>query len=701
KMRERGLTPNREADPRTFIRRATFDLHGLPPTLEEVRQFERECREDRNAAVERLVDRLMKSPRYGERWGRHWLDIAHYADTHGFERDQIRPHAWRYRDYVINALNDDLPYDIFLKQQIAGDVIAPDDPKSVIATGFLAAGPWDFVGQVETRSDILRRAARASDLDDIVTQVMTATMGLTINCARCHDHKLDPISQEEYYRLTAVFAGVKRGERDASRAEVQQLADRKRHLTAQLAKTRAELAQLSGGGWSLADIVGGGDGSGTGVKDRGIDLRDGRPITEKLGYHRELTANRLQKVAPPDGARVQPIVKHVFVPDGRGTVLIDDDLPIKGVPPTSVHFWDAIRNGSLNSQVSTRLADIDFATAGHSILGLHANGGITFDLTQLHAPTAKPISGFKFTAQLGFGAGPGGAGTLADFSVYVDQELKFQKLKLKKDETFSLEIPVPLGTNTLTLIATDGGDGIGHDLLFLGDARLVPQRPESQMTDTEKQRIDELQRAVAQLEKSLADLPTPARVFAIVTESPPEVRVLQRGNPEAAQQAVSPGVPSCVKHSPLDLSDAASPEGERRRKLADWIAHPDNPLTRRVIVNRLWHHHFGQGLVNTPSDFGYGGDRGSHPELLDWLAEDLLRSNWSLKKMHKTIMLSAAYRQASAIVPEHARIDNGNRLLWRQNTRRLDAESLRDAVLFTTGKLNLEMGGPGYRDFNY
>ena len=195
------LMPSPEADRRTLIRRLSFDLHGLPPTPEEVAAFEMDQDE---RAYESLVDRLLESPHYGERWARHWLDVAHYADTHGFERDQRRDHAWRYRDGVIRALNSDLPYDEFLRDQIAGDVLRPDDPAAVIATGFLAAGPWDFVEQAETKSEVLRRAARA---DDLVTQVMTAACGVTVNCARCHDHKLDPIPTRDYYGLWAVFAG--------------------------------------------------------------------------------------------------------------------------------------------------------------------------------------------------------------------------------------------------------------------------------------------------------------------------------------------------------------------------------------------------------------------------------------------------------------------------------------------------------------
>ena len=708
KLREQGLRPNPSADPRTFIRRATFDLWGLPPSFEEVQAFERDCSETHTipdeqlpaAAVERLIDRLLQSPHYGERWARHWLDIAHYADTHGFERDQIRPNAWRYRDYVISSLNADKPYDQFLREQIAGDVLDPDNREAVIATGFLAAGPWDFVGQVEAKSDVLKRASRASDLDDMLTQVMTATMGLTINCARCHDHKLDPITQEDYYRLTAVFAGVKRGDRDVSLAETQQLSEKKQELSSRLTRIRGEIAKLSGEGWSLADLVGGGDGRGTGTKDQGIDLRSGRTILEKLGYHRDLPVNQLQKVTEPETVKdSRPFVKWVFIPDGRGTVLIDEHREVQGVPVTSGHAWDAVRNGPLNSQVSTKLGDVDAAAAGHLILGLHANGGITFSLSRLRSQEAT--SGFTFTGVIGFGSGPGGAGTVADFSVFVDQELKFQKLKMKKDETAAFKVAISADANTLTLIATDGGDGIGHDLLFIGDAKLSPVSKEIEPSATDRQRLAELREQATRIEKSIVDLPAPGQVYAVVTEAPPEVRVLRRGNPEDPQQAVSPGVPSCVNHAAPGFGDGSIPEGERRRRLAEWITDPQNPLTRRVLVNRLWHHHFGQGIVNTPSDFGYGGDRPSHPELLDWLAGEALRANWSLKSLNKTIMRTATYQQSSAIVPERAKIDSGNRLLWRQNTRRLDAESLRDGVLSVSGKLNLERGGPGYRDFKY
>jgi mono/diheme cytochrome c family protein len=512
KLREKGLAMSAEADRRTLIRRLTIDLHGLPPTPERVAQF---VESTDPQAYERLVDELLASPHYGERWARHWLDIAHYADTHGFERDQLRPNAWRYRDYVIESLNADKPYDQFLREQIAGDVLAPEDAQGVIATGFLAAGPWDFVGQVETKSDVLKRAARAGDLDDMVTQVITSTMGITINCARCHDHKLDPITQQEYYSLWSVFAGVKRGERDVSAPEAKRIADEQSRLTQALSKNRSQIALLTGEGFELARLI---------PENSGIDVRNGSVTKEKLGYHSDLQVNRLQKVASVPG------VKWVFVPDGKGTATVDFKKPVEGVPATSGHFWDTIANHPLNAQRSTKLGAKDFGAKGHTLLGMHANSGITFDLDKL-----RELSGLgdaRLTGLVGFGASNEAAATRADFTVFVDTELKFQKLKLRKDETAVLDVEVPAAAKTLTLIATDGGDGIGSDLLFIGDPKLASAAGDTRLTDAEKTELKQLREEAHKLEADLKALPEPQKVYGIVSEAkPPVIKMQRRGNP--------------------------------------------------------------------------------------------------------------------------------------------------------------------------
>jgi hypothetical protein len=668
KLRENKLTMSPQADALTLTRRLSFDLLGLPsdPSHQSFSSYEN------------LVDTLLASPHFGERQARHWLDIVHYADTHGFERDQLRPNAWRYRDYVIDSFNTDKPYDQFLREQIAGDLLAK---ANLTALGFLAAGPWDFVGQQETRSDMLRRAARALDLDDMVTQTLTSTMGITINCARCHDHKLDPITQEEYYRLWAVFSGVKRGDLESDPTESKRIASEKARLGKELDQTRAQITKLAGEGLELAKLI---------PEATGIDIRNGSITKNKLGYFRDIAPNK--KVSVPS----VPSILSVFLPNGPAPI-----------PATSGHFWDTIANHPISAQRSTKLGSIDYATKGHSMLAMHANSGITFDLAKLREQSG--LKAMRLTGLVGFGASKEAAASKADFTVFVDAGLKFQKLQLRKDETAALDLEVPAKAKTLTLIATDGGDGISSDLLFIGDPKLIPETTQTRLTEADATQLKQLRAEAQKLEKALKANPEPEKVYAIVSnEKPPVIKVQRRGNPEDEAQEVTPGGLSWVKHASSAFGDQTTPEAQRRLALANWITHPENPLTARVIVNRLWHHHFGQGLVTTPSDFGLGGDAPSHPELLDFLANELITHGWSLKHLHKLIVMSKAYRQESGFgfsrndaAKAAATLDSSNRLLWRQNPRRLDAETLRDTVLAVSGKLNLTRGGPGYRDFNY
>jgi len=689
KLADKHLAPAPEADRRTLIRRLSFDLLGLPPTPDEVAAFVADESPD---AYDKLVERLLASPHYGERWARHWLDIAHYADTHGFERDQLRPNAWRYRDWVIDAINRDLPYDEFLRRQIAGDAVAADDPDHVIATGFLAAGPWDLVGHVETKSDMLRRQARADDLDDMITQVMTATCGVTVNCARCHDHKLDPVPQQDYYSLVAVFAGVKRAEAPTSRVEQDRHAQRKADLTAAVAAARSELHALAGKPVDLADIVGGGDGRGTGKKGFGIDPRSGKKLDDKP----RKALDKIRVNQPQPGPT--KFVNAVFVPHGPGDVPVTTTgLVVREIPETSKAGWDAIRNGPVESQESTKLGDVDYAKEGHTILGLHANAGITFDLAAIDAEFR--LTHPRFRAMVGYGGRTAEAG--AEYFVFVDG-VRAATGRIGADDGTPLDIPLPTGAKFLTLVAADAGNGIAMDQIFFGDARIEGDPPPLVADAT--QRLEAARGRLAALEQELQSLQLPDMFFGPVTETPPRVKVHLRGNPETTGDEVGPGTVGLVAGLPARFGDASLPEGERRRALAAWITSPANPLTPRVIVNRLWHHHFGTGLVDTPSDFGAGGGKPSHPELLDWLASEVVARGWSLKAMHRLICQSHAYRQRSVGVPgaEAAQaVDVDNRLLWRQNPRRLDAESLRDATLAVTGCLNRQMHGPGYRDFDY
>ncbi len=700
KLAEHGLRPSRQADRGTLIRRIYFDLIGLPPSPDDVRTFVGATDEH---AYESLVDRLLASKDFGQRWARHWLDIAHYADTHGFERDQRRDNAWRYRDYVIRSFNHDKPYDQFIREQIAGDVLSPDDPEAVIATGFLAAGPFDFVGQVETQSSSLRRAARAADLDDMLTQVMTSTIGMTVNCARCHDHKLDPITQSEYYELTAIFAGLKRADRDTSATERKVFDAETSRLKSAMDGVSLKLAKMKASHIDLADVVGGGNGYGTGKKGHGIDVRSGKIQPSFVGD--------LENIKAGEYSRSQlPLIDGVFVPASGETQISSTGLVAHDLPKHSGKGWDGIRNGPVNSQFSTALGSIDFASPGHSMIGLHANAGITFDLGAL-----RKSAGFAdvclFTTTVGYGGQP--PTPSADFWILVDGELQ-SHAKLGRNDTVSVALEITPDKQFLTLVSTDGGDGYSMDQISYGDPRLADKNPKVIDAATIEQ-IVALEQELQRLDQEFKSLVQPAVFYGIVAEQPPETKVLVRGNPETPGESVNPGTlrfgGARVQFGPAEMSDS-----ERRIALANWITDPSNPLTARVIVNRLWHWHFGRGIVGTPSDFGFGGERPSHPELLDWLAAELLRSKWSLKHIHRLIVTAKTYQMTSridAFQPDADRsqqkdqtqdarsIDVDNRLLWRMNTSRLPAESIRDAVLSITGKLNSQMDGPGYRDFDY
>lgn len=695
KLSEKGLALSPTADRRTLIRRLSFELLGLPPTPQEVEAF---VNDPDPAAYAKWVDRMLDSPHYGERFARHWLDLAHYADTHGFERDMRRDNAWRYRDYVIHALNQDKPYDRFLQEQIAGDVLWPEDPQAVIATGFLAAGPWDFVGQVETKSDELRRSARSLDLDDMATQVMTCTMATTIHCCRCHDHKLDPISQQEYYQLRAVFAGSKRGDRFISDAAVKQNEETRAEWTATLQSIDFEIGKLEGAGLDLADMVGGGNGWGGGIYRQGIDARTGAVQTRDLGALDNVMTNTLVRTK-------SEFIDAVFIPDGEnGKAVITvstTGVTVTGLPKTSSAAWDVIRNGPVASQHSPELGGIDFTKDGHSLLGLHANSGITFDLTAIRL--ASHQTEMRFTAKLGYFGASGG--NRADAWVFLDGKQIAKYPQLTRDQgLLDVNLELPVDARFLTLISTDGGNGYGHDQIGFGDPKLKPAVPAT-LNEEDGLRLTSLRQERTTVQGRLSSLSPTPKFYGVVSEKKaPPVHLLVRGDSESpAGEPLAPAALTSLKMLDPSLGDIDTSEGDRRAALARWITHPENPLTPRVIVNRLWHWHFGQGIVNTPSDFGYGGDRPSHPELLDWLAHQLKEQGWSLKSLHRMILNSKTYQQQSQHDKDSAsvKVDADNRLLWRQNPRRLEAEVIRDAVLQVSGKLNSEQGGPGFQDFTY
>jgi hypothetical protein len=511
-IEEMGFRHAPEADRVALIRRLCYDLTGLPPSPEDVSAFVRDTRPD---AYERLVDRLLASPHYGERWAQHWLDLAHYADSNGFELDAERPDAWRYRDWVVNALNADMPYDRFVTLQIAGDEAEPGSVEALIATGFARSGPREVVG-----GNVDPVVRRQSELTEITGTVGSVFLGLTRACARCHDHKFDPLPTTDYYRLQAYFAG-------------------------------AELVEV--------------------------------PIAE----------------------------------------------------PGETEAFEAARK----------------AIAAKA-------GPLRAELARLEAPYRKAL-------------------------------LEHKRATLSEAERAVLAIPETDRTPLQKKMAAGAQKAL--EIRWEEVAEAVAANPEDH---AERER---LKRAIHDIEVTLPR--PPAHAMALIDQNPdcPETRVYRRGDPKNLGPKVEPRPPGVLAAS-VPPSNPPAPPGKpgRRLALAAWLTQPENPLTARVMVNRLWQHHFGRGIVATPSDFGTRGDPPDHPELLDWLAGELIRNGWRLKPIHRLIVTSAAYRQASDVRdPRQQADDPENVLVWRHSRRRLDAEGIRDAMLAVSGELNPKAGGPG------
>jgi hypothetical protein len=693
RLQARGLRPRTEADRRTLIRRATYDLTGLPPSPGEVDAFVADRRPD---AYARLIDRLLASPRYGERWGRHWLDVAHYGDTHGYDKDKRRPNAWPYRDYVIRAFNTDKPYARFLREQIAGDVLFPESPEAVAATGFVAAGPWDFVGHVELAEGTVEKAkTRLLDRDDMVASAISTFNSVTIHCARCHDHKFDPIPQRDYYRLQAVFAGIDRGDRPygdpavlRERAELTrregELQQRLKSLQAQIAAVSSpELARLDGELAGLraelaklpmpAGAASPSNGYHSGIEARAdvekwvqVDLGRAVPIDEirllparptdfpdtpGFGFPSRF---RVTVSEEPAFTRAVPLVDHTGGdfpnPAGAAVTVPGGGKRARYVRVTATRLWPRTHDFVF------ALGELQVISAGRNA----AAGAAVTSLDSIEAgrwSTRYLVDGFDSRAAL---PAPGAA---ADPAQARREELQRRIAERERGRIRLAESLVP-----------------------------APLRQERESAAAEALSIAARLRA----------LPALPGVFALVTHAPRPIRVLARGEVEQPREEVTPGGLSCIPGLSPDFSVApGADEGARRAALADWLASPRNPLTWRSIVNRVWHYHFGRGIVDTPNDFGRNGSAPTHPELLDWLARWFLTSGGSLKKLHRLIMTSAAYRRSSSYDPASARIDSDNRFLWRMNRRRLEAEAVRDSVLAAGGKLDLTMGGPPFELFRF
>lgn len=716
KQKEMKLAPSRAADRRTLVRRLTYDLLGLPPAPDEIAAF---LADEAPGAYERLIERLLDSPRYGERWGRHWLDVVHFGESHGYDKDKPRPNAWPYRDWVIAAFNDDMPYDRFVAAQLAGDVLFPDDPQGIVATGFIAAGPWDFVGHVELREGTLdKKIARSNDRDDMVATTMSTFLSLTVHCARCHNHKFDPISQEEYYRLQSVFAGIDRADRpfDADphthlarrqlSREKEQLAARKKVLDEIVAKvTSPEIDKIDAGLKELA-------------RQAASLPRPGQETgaSPTNGYHSAIMpADANEKWVQVDLRKTIRIDEIVLVP-ARPTDF--PDTPGFGFPPRfRVELSDDPDFGERQTVADHTIADFPNPGDKPFVVSLKDSNAryIRVTATRLWKRTND----------------------------YVFALAELQAISQKQN--------VALGASVTALDSIEAGRWSTRNLIddYSSRARLGDIEPlnaalarrkaveveSSQLAARRQELVDGLldeetrsdlqatARRLAEIDNGLASLPAPGMVYAAANRFPPQgsfvpanlpraVYFLHRGSDKDPGDEVSPGALRCLPGLTGDFSLAdPSDEGSRRAALARWITDPRNPLTARSIVNRVWQYHFGRGIVDTPNDFGHMGSLPTHPELLDWLAAELVAgadahnpgsasgAPWSLKRLHRLILNSATYRQVTESNPQLEAIDSANQYLWRMNRQRLEAEALRDAVLSVTGKLDQKMGGPSDRQF--
>ncbi len=632
KLDAQHLAPAPEASRRLLIRRLSFDLIGLPPSPEETRAFETDPRPD---AYERLVDRLLASPLHGERWARHWLDVVRFAETHGFEMNNPRPNAWPYRDYVIRAFNEDRPYDRFVREQLAGDTLGSDE-----ATGFLVAGPWD---QVKSPDEVLTRNQRADELHDMVSTVGSALLGLTIGCARCHDHKFDPIPQTDYYALKAVLEGVQHGERERA---IEDSASREQDLAA----ARRRLAELDQALLRFEPLA----------ASPGDTLSKKRPAVHPR--------RNVERFAPIIARRLRFTILET---DGNAEPCVDElEVFSTGSPATNIALarlgTRATASGTFANSDLHRLEHLNDGRYGNSRSWISNQRGQAW--VELEFATAQSI----------------------DHVVWArDQEAAFaDRLPVR----YELRVEDDAGRQTIVASAADREPFVaGRPYRSGAEASLDP----AAATLLEERK---------QTESRIRDLTRSTSIYAGSFRQPDPTRRFSRGDPMQPREPIAAGTLSRIGNPGSRISlDLAAPERDRRRALADWIASANHPLTARVIVNRLWQHHFAEGLVNTPSDFGINGARPSHPELLDWMAAELVENGWSLKHLHRLIVCSAAYRQTSEtdtkLTAAGMAADAGDRLLWRYPAHRLDAEPLRDSILAACGTLDLTRGGPGWSAF--
>jgi hypothetical protein len=708
KLDAAGLAPNPPASKHVLIRRAYFDLLGLPPPLEEVDAFVNDTSPD---AWPRLIQRLLSSPHYGERWGRHWLDLARFAESHGFEHDYDRPTAYHYRDFVIEALNRDMPYDQFVKWQIAGDEYAPGDNLALKATGFLAAGVHST--QI-TKSEVEKH--RYDEMDDKLNTLSTAMLGLTVGCARCHDHKYDPIPARDYYRMLASFTTTIRSEVDLDvdpegykKAKVvfdrehQPFADALRKYEAdslpsafQAWRESVDVASLP---WEVPEIkdTKSKEGATLTVQPDGAVLAEGK--NGKYDVYTILVHTRMKSIT---AVRLEALSHPSLVKGGPGRAANGNfalsDLKVTAAP------LDARGANPPRSPVKLNNPRATFEQKGLPVAA-------AVDKDAKSAWAVDPQFGkdhaaaFEFEQPVGFDSGTALTFTL---SFNTNDMHNLGRLRLSLTSAAAPPLTTPGIPTRVREALTANEQQRTPEQLKAALAWYRTQNPTWQ--NLEHARLEHLQKA-----------PKPSLVKALIaSEGLPPVRLhsqgedffnetyfLRRGDPDNKEGVASQGFLQVLMPSSEAQERWRTPPPKdwrtsyRRRALAEWLTdveHGAGALLARVIVNRLWQHHLGRGIVATPSDFGTRGEPPTHPELLDYLAQELIKNNWRLKPIHQLIMTSAVYQQSSAVDETKAKVDRDNKLLWRNPSRRLEAEVIRDALLAVSGQLDPKLYGPGTFD---
>ena len=785
-----------------------LDLHGLLPTVEELQNWSSRM-ETNPQAIGELIDSLLSSPRYGERWGQHWLDVVRYADTHGFEVNTPRENAWPYRDYVIDAFNEDKPYGQFILEQLAGDTVGVD-----VATGFLVAAPVLLPGQIG-KDEKSKRLARQDSLDEIIVGTGSTFLGLTIGCARCHEHKFDPITQEEYYHLQAFFAGVDYGDReifDAERKKRHTRADQLERtlnlINAELAKyqplafpgqtifiddedttkttilkspnghgtnpagtkqgyrddvgSASRLPNVSRGRYTWWDNHPGEDvftwnpnRAGTyqiwiswGVHGSGVHTRDARYVLDDDGdlktrddqieiaradqfYYADQAEGDSEKTPRWSGVKdagIHELTKQsrIILRGGKtGTGITADILILQEATPDScsplprlrapvnakrnVERFKPVKSRfirfttlatSNNNRYEPCLDELEIYATGNSAKNIAwAENGTKATSSGEYGPSERHrlehINDGKYGNEHSWIASKRSGGWV---QLELPEVSEINKIVWGRDRNEKFKDRLAIRYQIETSL-----DGSNWEMVASSQDRAptgTPWNPADELSRNLPVESSGKLKAMAadrsKLQAQIAELRKPRLVYGGLFRKPDVTHVLHRGDPEQPGEVVGPRVPAVIGSVSLSVD---APESDRRVALARWIASPENPLTARVMVNRIWQYHFGTGIVETPSDFGHNGGKPSHPQLLDWLANELNRSGGSVKHIHRLIMNSKTYQQSAYIEPEAQKIDGNCRLLWRFPSRRLEAEAIRDCLLQVSGNLNLKMHGPGFNFF--